>query len=90
MKEHTTRMTRKGQVTIPVAIRQALSLKQGDYVDWLIEEGHVRLRRSSSIVARTAGILKSDGPSYTTEEERAAAEQAIAEEAEQRGRHYPH
>jgi hypothetical protein len=55
-----------------------------------MKEDQVRLNRGESVAARTAGILKSEGPSYTAEEERAAAEQAIAEEVEQRRRQYPH
>lgn len=86
MQKQTTLVTRKGQVTIPIAIRQALALREGDSVVWIMEENQVRLKRGESVVSRTAGMLKSDGPSFTAEEERAAAEQAIAEEVEQRGR----
>jgi hypothetical protein len=41
------------------------------------------------VVARTAGILKSESLGLSAEEERAAAEQAIAEDGEMRsGRYY--
>ena len=30
--EHTTIVTRKGQITVPVAVRRALNLKEGDRV----------------------------------------------------------
>jgi AbrB family looped-hinge helix DNA binding protein len=83
MKERLTVVTRKGQVTIPAEIRRALSLKEGDIVAWVMDEGHVRLHRSGSVVARTAGILKSEVPALSVEE-RAAAEQAMAEEAARR------
>jgi AbrB family looped-hinge helix DNA binding protein len=86
VKEQTTLVTRKGQVTIPIAIREALNIKEGDSVVWEMEKGQVRVRRGSSVVARTAGILKSDRLFLTAEEERAAAEQAIAEEVEQRSK----
>jgi len=84
MKERLTVITRKGQVTIPAEIRQALSLKEGDTVAWVMDEGHVRLHRSSSVVTRTAGMLQSEVPAPTAEEERAAAEHALAEEVTQR------
>jgi AbrB family looped-hinge helix DNA binding protein len=86
MKEQTTLVTRKGQVTIPAEIRKALNLKEGDSVIWQMEKEQVRLRRGDSIVTRTAGILKSKSLGLTAEEERAAVEQAIAEEVEQRSR----
>jgi AbrB family looped-hinge helix DNA binding protein len=85
MNEQTTRVTRKGQVTIPIAIREALGLKEGDSVIWQLEEKEVSLRRGGNVVARTAGILKSKSLSLTTEEERDATAQAIAEDVQGRG-----
>ena len=86
MKEQTTRVTRKGQVTIPISIREALDLKEGDSVVWVMEEEQILLKRSESVVARTAGILKGEEIALTAEELRAAAEEAIAEEVEHRSR----
>ena len=43
MKEHLSTITRKGQVTIPVEIRRALHLKEGDTVAWHQVDGEVRL-----------------------------------------------
>ncbi len=84
MKEHLTVVTRKGQVTIPVEIRRALRLKEGDKVAFTVEEGEVKLGRAVSVVERTAGALKSDAPVLTAEEERTAAERAIAEDVLER------
>lgn len=84
MKEYVTVVTRKGQVTIPAEIREALGLTEGDAVAWVIEKGQVRLSRSESIVSRTAGALRSDVPALTPEEERQATEEAIAQDAAQR------
>lgn len=39
---------------------------------------------AKKVVAQTTGMLKGSGPRLTVEEERAATEEAIAEEAEQR------
>jgi len=86
MTEQTTLVTRKGQVTIPAAIRAALNLKEGDSVIWHMEKNEVRLKRGESVVARTAGSLKSERLFATAEEERAATEQAIAEAVEKRSR----
>ncbi len=80
MQEHVTVVTRKGQVTIPVEIRQALGIKTGDKVAFVVEDDKIRLTRKGSIVQQTAGALKSDAASLSAEEEREKAAQAIAED----------
>jgi AbrB family looped-hinge helix DNA binding protein len=81
-------VTRKGQVTIPAPIRQALGLKRGDRVAFIVERDHVRLAPRGSVVARTAGVFRrySREPVPTAEELRDAVEQAIAEEVVERMR----
>jgi antitoxin PrlF len=81
MNEQLTVVTRKGQVTIPVDIRRALGIKEGDKVAFVVEDNQVKLTPKGSVVEQTAGALKSDIPALTPQEERDAAEQAIAEEA---------
>ncbi len=80
MKERRSVVTRKGQITIPAEFRRALGLKEGDKVALSLEEGEVRLSRTGSVVAATAGALKSDMLVRTPSEERRQAEQAIAED----------
>lgn len=84
MKELRTVITRKGQVTVPAEIRRELGLKQGDKVAFIIDEGEVRLARTGSVVAKTAGAFKSRKPPLTAEQLRESAERAMAEEAVQR------
>jgi AbrB family looped-hinge helix DNA binding protein len=86
MNEQLTVVTRKGQVTIPVDIRRALGIKEGDKVAFVVEDNQVKLTLKGSVVEQTAGALKSDIPALTPQEERDAAEQAIAEEAIARSR----
>src|SRR5579884_1955822 len=62
MREQFTVMTRKGQVTVPVQIRRALGLREGDKVAFTLDDGHVKLTRAHSIVEQTAGILRSSQP----------------------------
>jgi antitoxin PrlF len=81
MHEQLTVVTRKGQVTIPAEIRKALGIKEGDKVAFVVEDNQVKLTRKGSIVEQTAGALKSDLPALSPRAERAAMEQAIAEEA---------
>lgn len=84
MSERLTVITRKGQVTIPADIRRALKLKQGDMVAFVLEDDQALLRRSGSVVERTAGILKADQPVLSAEELRREAENAIAKDAVKR------
>ena len=84
MSELMTVVTRKGQITIPAEIRRALDLKEGDKVAVVLEGDEVRLARAGSVVARTAGLLKTGRPPLTAEELRDAGEQAIAEDVVER------
>lgn len=58
MTEGTTVMTRKGQITVPVEIRRALGLQEGDRVVVALEgEGRATLQRVESVADRTYGML---------------------------------
>lgn len=85
MVEGTTIITRKGQITLPAQIRRALNLKIGDKVTVLLQGGEVILKPAGSVIARTAGAVKPNGPPLTAEELREVAEIAMAEEAVRRG-----
>jgi antitoxin PrlF len=84
MKEHRSVVTRKGQITIPAEIRRALNIKEGDKVTITLQENEVKVSRTGSVVETTAGALKSAMPALSIEEERRAAEQAIAEDVMER------
>jgi AbrB family looped-hinge helix DNA binding protein len=81
VKQLTTIVTRKGQVTVPVEIRRELGIKEGDRVTFIVDDDGIRFKRGDSVVQRTAGAFKGYGPQLTAEQLREAAEQAIAEEA---------
>jgi antitoxin PrlF len=84
MRELLAVLTRKGQITVPIEIRRALGIHEGDRIALVLDNGQVRLRRAGSVVARTAGILKGKEPALSAEELREVAERAIAEEATER------
>ena len=86
MKQLHTVVTRKGQVTVPAAIRRELGLKPGDRVAFVVDRGEVKLIRKASVVERTAGMLNRSRRARTAERLREAAERAIAEEADERAR----
>lgn len=84
MRRLQSRVTAKGQVTIPVEIRRLLGVQAHDRVEFQIENGHVRLTPAESWVARTKGMLKGFEPPLTAEELRRAAEEAWVEDAMER------
>ena len=86
MTELASKVTRKGQVTVPIEIRRALGINEGDHVTFVLDDGGARLKRRGSVVEQTAGMFKTDGPPLSAEELRAAAEQAIADEVMERSR----
>lgn len=86
MQTHTTRITSKGQVTIPAAIRHLLGVAPHDRVAFLVEAGEVKIAPSTSVAARTAGMLKSEKPMLSAQEEERVAEETMAEEAALPGR----
>ena len=69
-------ITSKGQTTLPKAVREALSVRPGDRVRYVIQDREVRILPVRP-VSRLFGILRHDGPPATLEDmERAIAEGA--------------
>lgn len=52
-----SKITAKGQTTIPVAVRKALKLKAGDRIDYIIRDGKVELIARNRRAVDLAGIL---------------------------------
>ena len=86
MRAPPTIVTRKGQVTIPAAIRKSLGLREGDKVAFTLEEGRVEVAKAGSVVARTKGVLKDKEKPLSARALRRTGEEAIAEEAAERSR----
>ncbi|MFB6171069.1 MAG: AbrB/MazE/SpoVT family DNA-binding domain-containing protein [Haloarculaceae archaeon] len=74
-KGETTRITRKGQVTIPKDLREEYGLKEGDELVWLKDEDGIKVRKANRGSAR--GMLV---PEDTSSEKR----EEIAQELEKR------
>ncbi len=53
-----SKVTRKGQVTIPIAIREKLDIKIGDTILFEERDGQVAIVRPTDVVDRTAGVFK--------------------------------
>ena len=71
-------VTSKGQTTLPRAVRDALGVKPGDRVRYVIfDSNEVRILPVRPL-ARLFGAFKHDGPLVTLDDmERAAAEGAV-------------
>lgn len=66
----TATITSKGQITLPIEVRERLGLRRGDRVEFLIaSDGTVRLRPLGGSVRDLAGFLYRPGrPPVTLEE----------------------
>ena len=84
MNERLGVVTRKGQITIPAEFRKALRLREGDKVALSLEDDAVRLSPTEGVVAKTAGVFKTDEPAKSAEELRQLAEEAIARDVMER------
>ncbi len=85
MQQYVSRVTAKGQVTIPVEIRRLLGVAAQGRVAFVVEANEVRLTPATSVTARTAGALKSDQPPLSPRAEKIAAEEAMADDAAREG-----
>lgn len=91
MPTYVTRVTRKGQMTIPVEFRRDLGIDAGDSVAVERDGDKLVLRRTGSMTERTYGALanyRKDRP-LSIEEEKEAFAQAIVDdyfESEERSR----
>jgi len=52
----TARMTSKGQITVPKAVRDALSLDAGDQVVFRVEGDHAVLTRTPHLLALAGSV----------------------------------
>jgi AbrB family looped-hinge helix DNA binding protein len=77
----TSRLTSKGQITVPQAVRQALGLEAGDKVDFVQVEGGYKLvplrKDVRALKGRFAGRV--ERPVSLEEMDEAIAEAAAAE-----------
>jgi AbrB family looped-hinge helix DNA binding protein len=81
----TASLTSKGQVTVPAPVRRLLGVRARDKVMFVVRDGVVSVFPATSVTARTAGLLASDHPMLSAQAEKAAAEEAMAEEADRNG-----
>ena len=62
-----SKITTKGQTTLPKVVREALGVKSGDRIRYVIQDGSVQIRPLLPL-RRLYGALKYDGPAKTLED----------------------
>ena len=60
-KTATSKITSKGQVTIPEDIRKALQLSTGDQIEWQVDDRTARVRKRTGRLEDLAGMLARAG-----------------------------
>ena len=80
----TSIVTSKGQITIPIEVRNALGIKTGDKVEFHRdrETGTYALRRKTGSINELRGMFKYAGPAATIEEMNQAIVDHLGEEDE--------
>jgi len=85
MREFESRMTQKGQVTIPAEIRQQLGLKPKDKVRFVTDADGVRVQPAESKLAKHFGSVKPINRPEDWTAVRREFEELVAEDAMTRG-----
>ncbi len=80
VQEHTGTVTEKGQVTIPLAVRELLGVKPHDRVTFRVSEGRVELLPTRMTLESAYGAVK---PRSRPENWKAVRRQAREERAQQ-------
>jgi antitoxin PrlF len=71
-KPLTSRLTSKGQATIPVEVRKTLRLKEGDSVVFEMDKGKVTLRRAEALDRAFLKLAESAFEEWNSAEDEAA------------------
>jgi len=77
----TTRITRKGQVTIPKELREEFGLEEGDEIRWQGDEDGIKVRKATQSAGR--GMLVDEDISDEKREEMAEEMEADIREKRQ-------
>lgn len=70
VEAETTRVTRKGQVTIPKHLREEFDLEEGDELRWEADENGITVRKATKSAGR--GMLVDDDVPQSDREDMAA------------------
>lgn len=70
MKPVESRITSKGQITVPAAVRERLELGPGTRIEWLEHEGEIVVRRASRFTSQEIheAVFRTRKPAVSIEE----------------------
>ena len=87
-RTYRSRMTSKGQVTVPAELRRELGLEPGDRVEFVWENGAIQVRKAESIVRKLAGSVTTPPgrENWSWEQIREFTEHEVAKDVLRRGR----
>ena len=77
-----SKITSKGQTTIPISIREALGIKPGDEVTYEVNDGKVSIYRRRSALEFAGVLYDSNRKPLTIEEMNSAWQEAAVERYE--------
>lgn len=82
----TATVTSKGQITIPIEVRERLGIRTGTRVEFVLRDDDVvEFVPATRSISELAGALKDDGPSMTLEQiDDAIAAHVVEEDARSR------
>ena len=85
MKKHST-VTRKGQVTIPMAVREKLDIAYGEKVEFAVnEQNEVVIRPVKASLDDVYGVLEKQKPAGSHEDHRRLVRDWAGEKGSKRG-----
>ena len=76
----SAKVTSKGQVTIPKAVRESLGLKAGDNLDFVQDGDGFRIVANSRSIMEFFGMLAGSRSAHSVEEMNAAIAQHVADD----------
>ena len=87
---YQSKITSKGQTTIPQKVRDYLRLKAGDHVHYVLRDGAVKMIAKNRSIADLAGILGTppEGAGSTIEDINEAIGKFVAEDDERISRQW--
>jgi AbrB family looped-hinge helix DNA binding protein len=65
----TSTLSAKGQTTIPVSVRRSLQIEPGDVIRYDVEDGAVRIRKTSPLDIEWAGAVEATLTEWSDEED---------------------
>jgi AbrB family looped-hinge helix DNA binding protein len=81
MREHVAKVTSKGQLTLPVAVRRELGIDPGDQVTIVVNNEHAEVRRLEHSVMSVFGMFPSP-PGLVTDDFDDLIEEAMSDHAD--------